>query len=73
MVWTTIAELAREGHVSKERLYELARKEHDPLPLRYLDGNARYGQVLVDEFTEWAKRNSVLYADLKGQSNGKKD
>ena len=65
MVWTTIAELAREGHVSKDRLYELARREDDPLPLRYLDGGGRYGQVLVSEFDEWVRRNGALYNERR--------
>ena len=60
MVWTTIPELARDGHIGKDRLYELAKREHDPLPLRYIDGDARYGQVLVSEFESWLKRNSEL-------------
>lgn len=67
MVWTTIPALAREGHVGVDRLYELAAREVDPLPLRFVDG-ARYGQVLVSEFEAWVKRNSVTYAERK--SNG---
>jgi hypothetical protein len=57
--WTTIAELAADGHVGENRLYELAKRRDDPLPLRYLPG-ARYGQVLVSEFDEWVKRNTTL-------------
>lgn len=55
-VWTTVPDLARDGHKSADRLYELARRAHDPLPLRYLDGD-RYGVVLVSELEEWVKRN----------------
>lgn len=58
-VWTTVPDLAREGHKSADRLYELARREDDPLPLRYIDGD-RYGVVLVDEFSAWVKRNGKL-------------
>jgi hypothetical protein len=59
-VWTTVPDLAREGHVSADRLYELARRDSDPLPLRFI-GGARYGQVLVSEFDSWVRRNGALY------------
>ena len=57
--WTTVPDLAREGHKSADRLYELARRAEDPLPLRFIDGD-RYGVVLVDEFAAWVKRNGRL-------------
>lgn len=63
MFWTTIPELAAEGHVSPDRLYELARRKKDPLPLRYLGDDARYGQVLLSELDEWVRRNGELYAE----------
>ena len=59
MFWTTVPELAKEGHVSADMLYRLARREHDPFPVRYIDGS-RYGQVLVSEADEWVRRNGVL-------------
>lgn len=59
MFWTTVPELAKEGHVSADKLYELARREHDPFPVRYI-GGSRYGQVLVSEADEWVRRNGVL-------------
>ena len=59
-ILTTVPELAKEGHKSADRLYELARREEDPLPVRYMDGD-RYGVILVDEFAAWLKRNGRLY------------
>jgi len=59
--------LAKQGHVSADRLYELAKRENDPLPLRYIGENSRYGQILVSEFTDWVKRNGVL-ANERGRS-----
>ena len=66
--WTTVPELAREGHISVDRLYELARREEDPLPLRFVGEGARYGQVLCSEMAEWVKRNSVLYRDRNAKN-----
>lgn len=60
MFWTTVPELAKEGHISAEKLYELARREEDPLPLRFLGDRSRYGQVLCSEMDEWVRRNGVL-------------
>ncbi len=65
-VWTTVPDLAREGHVSADRLYELARREVDPLPLRYIGGGTRYGQILVSELEDWVKRNGCFYNERRG-------
>ena len=62
MFWTTVPDLAKEGHISPDKLYELARRKNDPFPIRYIDGN-RYGQVLVSEADEWVRRNGVLMAE----------
>lgn len=59
MFWTTVPDLAKDGHISADKLYELAKREHDPFPVRYLDG-ARYGQVLISEADEWVRRNGTL-------------
>ena len=65
MFWTTVPDLARDGHMSPDRLYALAARDVDPLPLRYLEG-ARYGQILVSELEEWVKRNGELYSKRRG-------
>ena len=64
-MWTTIPELARDGHISADRLYELARRENDPFPVRYID-ESRYGQVLISEADEWVRRNGVLMNERRG-------
>ena len=64
MVITTVPELAREWHKSPDRLYELASRQDDPLPVRYLEGD-RYGGLLVSEFEEWLKRNTKLFDERK--------
>jgi len=64
MLLTTIPDIAREGHMSADTLYALARRDNDPFPLRYLDG-ARYGQVLISEADEWFRRNGKLANERK--------
>ena len=63
-VMTTIPDLAKEWHKGTDTLYALASRDHDPLPVRYLDGD-RYGGVLVSEFESWLKRNSKLFSERK--------
>ena len=58
-VITTVPDLAKQWHKRPKALYDLALREDDPLPVRYLPGD-RYGGVLVSEFEEWLRRNSVL-------------
>ena len=53
-------ELAEQGHKSPDKLYEWAKREEDPLPVRYIEGE-RYGTVLVSEFEDWMKRNGRLF------------
>ena len=66
-VMITVPELAEQMHKSTDQLYAWARRDNDPMPLRYVSGE-RYGSMLVEEFAEWFKRNGVLMAD-----RGKKD
>ena len=62
-VWITVQDLAKEGHMGPDSIYQLARREEDPLPLRYLPGD-RYGRILVSEFESWWKRN----AETRGET-----
>jgi hypothetical protein len=64
-LFTTVPELAKEMHKDASKLYEMARREEDPLPLRYFEGD-RYGFVLVPEVEEWVKRNSELANERRG-------
>lgn len=59
MLLINVPDLAKQWHKRKETIYEMAKRESDPLPLRYLDGD-RYGAVLESEFSEWFVRNTKL-------------
>lgn len=58
-IMTTVTELAAQMHKDPAQLYAWAKRDEDPMPLRYVDGE-RYGSIIVSEFTEWLKRNSEL-------------
>lgn len=48
--------------ISKQRFYEYANREEDPLPLRVFPGTRRGGVVERGEFKEWVMRNSVPWS-----------
>ncbi len=57
--------LAEEAGWSPDTVYELAAREDDPLPVRYLPGRTRGGVVVESEFLEWMERNSVMYSERR--------
>ena len=61
-IMTTVPELASQMHKDPAQLYAWAKRDNDPLPLRYVGGE-RYGAVIVREFEEWFIRNSVLMSE----------
>jgi len=61
---TTVSKLAEEMGVSKRMLYELARRDTDPLPLRTLRGMKRSSAIAVDEWLEWFARNSDPFKEV---------
>ena len=65
-MWTTIPELAKKAHKDPDRLRQMARRRDDPLPLRFLPGDDRYGVVLESEMDEWVRRNGRLYNEKEG-------
>lgn len=67
--YMTAGELADSWGVAPEKLYEYARRESDPLPIRYVRGKTRYGIVMVEEVSEWLLRNSVLFNDRKAAAS----
>ena len=71
-MFLTVADMCEQMHMDKHTAYELAGREEDPLPLRYLRGNVKYGRILQSELDEWWLRNSVHYKDRKKdrRSNG---
>lgn len=48
---------------------EYARREDDPLPLRYIKGKVNGGFVIAWEFDEWLMRNTVLYNERRAYRN----
>lgn len=63
-IFITASEIRDQMHVGKERVYEWASREDDPLPLRYAaDGPSKSGVAVVSELVEWWHRNSVPYSE----------
>ena len=58
-VMVTVPALAKQMHKSPDQLYAWARREDDPLPVRYVDGE-RYGSIFVPELGSWFERNGKL-------------
>ena len=52
-VMITVSELAEQMGKSVNTLYDLAKRDYDPLPLRYLAGEVKNGAILVSELEEW--------------------
>lgn len=63
MMITKVPALCRECGWDRHYLYELAAREEDPLPVRYLPGKVRGGFVLRSEFEEWIRRNAPQYRE----------
>lgn len=60
-------EVARQLGTNESKVGEYARREVDPLPLRYIKGKRNGGFVVVGEFVEWVERNTVMYRDRPRQ------
>lgn len=60
-----LGEAASEMGKGRDALYRLAKRKDDPLPLRYFPGD-RYGFLIVGEFNEWLKRNTVIGGNYGG-------
>lgn len=58
-------EVAYLLQVSKDKVYDLARRPSDPLPLRCLRGNMRGALIHRDDLRDWIERNTVLFAERK--------
>lgn len=62
-------EVAAQLGTNQTEVLKLARRDVDPLPLRYLKGKARGGFALVDELTAWLIRNTCMYKERKDYAN----
>lgn len=63
-VMVTVSDLAEQVHMKPHTLYEFARREVDPMPLRTLKGYKRSSAMVVTEFVEWYERNSDLFKEV---------
>lgn len=52
-----VYEVAELLSMSKNKVWKLARRSQDPLPMRRLPGQRRGSIALRDELLDWAKRN----------------
>ncbi len=64
-VMVTVADLAAQMHMKTETLYQFAKREVDPLPLRTLNGFKRSSAMLVSSWVEWYERNSELFKEVQ--------
>lgn len=64
-VMVTVADLAAQMHMKTETLYQFAKREVDPLPLRTLRGFKRSSSMLVSDWSEWYRKNSELFKDVE--------
>lgn len=60
----TVTEAASLLCISRNKIYELAKRGSDPFPLRRLSGYQRSGIVIREELIEWAKRNYNLVGGM---------
>lgn len=52
--------------ISKRKLYELADRKDDPLPLRTFPGSKRGSICDRKELRDWVLRNTILVRERKG-------
>lgn len=64
-VMVTVADLAAQMHVQPYRLYQLAKREDDPLPLRTMRGMKRSSAVVVSEWLDWWERNTTEFKEVQ--------
>lgn len=56
-------EVAAQLGTNPSMVQQYARREDDPLPLRYIKGKRNGGFVVVGEFLGWVERNTTLYRE----------
>ena len=61
--YMTIRQLADETGWDEKNIYAYARDASDPLPVYYVKQRQRGGVVIVEEVSEWIRRNSRLYSE----------
>ena len=58
-------EIAEQLGTNHATVLQYARREDDPLPLRYIKGKRNGGFVIVSEFEDWLIRNTCSYEERK--------
>lgn len=61
-----VREVAALLHWSRSRVYEMAERKVDPLPIRRFEGRKRNFLIQRDELIDWYDRN-FLYLQESGQ------
>lgn len=64
-VLITTKDVAQKLGTNHATVLEYARRQEDPLPLRYIKGKSNGGFVVVEEFLEWIKRNTCMFNERK--------
>lgn len=63
----SVAEVAILLHCNRGRIYEMAERKVDPLPLRCCVGQKRNYIIQRDELIDWFARNYLYVAELKSR------
>lgn len=61
--YMTVGQLAAETGWDEKNIRAYARDPVDPLPIHYVKQRHRGGVVIVEEVSEWIRRNSRLYSE----------
>jgi hypothetical protein len=61
----TVKQLANETGWDEKNIRAYAMDSSDPLPIHYVKGRERGGVVIVEEVSEWIRRNSRLYSERR--------
>lgn len=56
-----VDEISRQLATSKSEIFNLSKRENDPLPLLILKGKKRGAFMLDTDLAEWIRRNSCPY------------
>ena len=61
--YMTVRQLADETGWDEKSIYEYAGDKVDPLPLYYVKQRLRGGVLIVEEVSDWIRRNSRAYLE----------
>lgn len=61
--YMTVKELSKQSGLDPDTIRCYARRDKDPLPVRYMPGMRRGGFISVNEMDSWLERNGRLMVD----------